>query len=297
MDHTIDELNTLADFVRWGTSRFNEAELFFGHGTDNALDEAISLVLHTLHLPNTIPETLWHTQLTYHEKKDLLQLFHRRIDEHIPLPYLINEAWFANLRFYVDERVLIPRSPTAELILQGFEPWVNAEKVDNVLDLCTGSACIAIAMALTFSEAQVDAVDISEDALAVAERNIHDYALEERVHAVQSDLFDNLIEKRYDLIVSNPPYVDAVEMANLPDEYHHEPELGLASGVDGLDITKRILETAKNHLTDHGVLIVEVGVSQAAMVEQFPNVPFTWLELSHGGEGIFMLTAEQLKDL
>lgn len=296
MDHTIDELNTLSDFVRWGTSRFNEAKLFFGHGTDNALDEAVVLVLHALHLPFNFPQSLWNTQLTYVEKREVFNLLHRRIQERMPAPYLTQEAWFAHLQFFVDQRVLIPRSPLGELIEHQFAPWIITEKTTRVLDLCTGSGCIAIATALVLPEAEVDAVDISLDALAVAQQNVENYGLAHRLHLVHSNLFANLSGSRYDLIISNPPYADAYEMENMPPEFQHEPRLGLAAGEDGLLLVKQILREAPSYLTTEGVLIVEVGASQDALIDLYPEVPFTWLEFEHGGEGVFLLTLEQLHE-
>lgn len=288
MEHIIDELHTLGDFIRWGASQFNKAQLFFGHGTDNAIDESVVLVSHALHLPREIPDILWHTRLTYSEKRTVLELLNRRVQERIPAPYLTYQAWFANMPFYIDQRVLIPRSPTAELIERGFEPWVKPDRVKRVLDLCTGSGCIAIATAmLAFPDAEVDAVDVSPDALEVAQQNINKYKLEECIHTVHSDLFSNLAGIHYDLIICNPPYADAQELQAMPDEYHHEPRIGLEAGEDGLFFVKKILREAAQYLTPQGVLIVEVGLSQASLVEQYPDVPFLWLEFQHGGEGVF----------
>lgn len=295
MEQIMKELHTIGDFIRWGASEFNKAELFFGHGTDNAIDDAAVLVLHTLNLANEkIPNILWHSRLTSSEKQQVLNILQRRIKDAVPTPYLTNEAWFSNLRFYVDSRVLIPRSPIAELIEQGFEPWVEADQVNYMLDLCTGSGCIAIASAMLFPNAKIDAVDISADALNVAQQNIDNYGLNERVNAIQSDLFANLDGKVYDLIVCNPPYVDAEELANMPKEYHHEPRLGLEAGDNGLLLVEQILRQAAQHLTPNGVLIVEVGLSQKYLMEH--ELPFMWLDFERGGEGVFLLTAKQLID-
>jgi len=290
----LDELVTLGDFVRWGTSRFREAELYFGHGTDNALDEAFYLVTHAVHLPHDIPPYMLQTRLTQTERADVLTLLQQRIDTRLPAPYLTHEAWFAGLSFYVDERVLIPRSPVAELIEAGFEPWVDAAKVTRILDLCTGGGCIAIASARAFPFAQVDATDVSADALAVAEKNVQNHQVGDQLTLYQGDLFAGLEGQRYDIIVSNPPYVDAEDMAALPDEYRHEPEQALASGQDGLDITRRILHQAAGFLNPEGVLIVEVGNSAAALMEAYPELPFVWLEFERGGTHVFLLPAEQL---
>ena len=291
-----DQLFTIKDCIRWGVSRFNEAGLFYGHGMSSALDEAVYLSLYALNLPHDFPVEYFDSRLTDDEKQRLLNLLEQRIETRQPAAYLTHEAWFMGLKFHVNEHVLVPRSPIAELIQQQFEPWIDAEQVDSVLDLCTGSACIAIACAYAFDWADVDAVDISANALQVAEQNVVEHGLEDRVSLIESDLFSNVPPRQYDIIVSNPPYVDAEDMMNLPDEYLHEPELGLAAGDDGLDLVIPMLQQARDFLTDQGILIVEVGNSQQALQEQFPQVAFNWLDFEHGGHGVFLLTAQQLDD-
>lgn len=290
----LNSLQTVRDFLRWTISRFNEHRLFFGHGTDNAWDEAVQLVMYALHLPADGDQRLLDARLTGEEKRTLLTVLEKRIVERLPTPYITGEAWFAGLPFYVDERVLIPRSPLAELIHQGFEPWLPAPP-RRILDLCTGSGCIGIACAYAFAEADVVLSDISPDALDVADQNIARHEVGERVSAVESDLFAGLEGQRFDLIVSNPPYVDAEDFAALPQEYRHEPALALASGDDGLDFTRRLLTEAADHLTEQGILIVEVGNSWPALEAAYPALPFTWLEFEHGGHGVFLLSRADLE--
>ncbi len=290
------ELSTIRDFIRWATSRFHEAELYYGHGMASALDEAVYLTLFALHLPHDFPEQYFDSSLSADEKQAIYNLVRRRIDEKIPAAYITHEAWFAGLPFYVNENVLVPRSPIAELIQNRFAPWVEAEKVENILDLCCGSGCIGIASAYAFDWAYVDMVDISPLAIEVAEENIARHGLEDRVSVIESNLFGNVPQRHYDIIVSNPPYVDVDDMSTLPDEYRHEPELGLAAGDDGLDLVIPMLQQARNFLTDDGILVVEVGNSEYALQQAYPQVPFHWLEFEHGGHGVFLLTAEQLDE-
>lgn len=297
-DNVFSHLHTIRDLIRWGASRMNEAGLHFGHGTDNAIDEAAALVLHALYLPPDLHAEYLQSHLTPTEKQAAIQLLERRIAERKPAAYLTNRAWFMNLPFYVDERVLVPRSPLAELIERHFAPWLpDSRKVETILDLGTGSGCIGIACAYAFPDARVDLADISADALAVAQRNIAEHGLDDQVEAIQSDLFSALKGRRYDLIISNPPYVGQEELDNLPSEYHHEPRLGLAAGAEGLDVVAEILSQAADYLQRDGVLVVEVGNAQYALCEAFPDVPFTWLEFEHGGQGVFFLNASQLKAL
>ena len=288
-------LTRVRDYIRWGASRFEEHGLCFGHGTDNALDEAAYLVLNTLHLPPDLPPVYLDAVLAEDERRRVLELLRKRYLERIPVPYLVEQAWFAGLSFHVDERALIPRSPIAELIEAGYEPWIPAEAVGRVLDLCTGGGCIAVASAWYLEHATVDAADLSEEALEVARINVERHQLQDRVRVIQSDLFSALEGEVYDVIVSNPPYVDAEEMAGLPLEYRHEPALGLSGGATGLDLVFRILRGARRHLTDQGILIVEVGNSEPALIEALPQVPFTWLEFERGGHGVFLLDAAQLE--
>lgn len=288
------KIKTLRELIYFGASAFDDAALYFGHGTDNALDEAAYLAYFALALEPDFSDDKLETLLSADEIARVNKLFTKRIDTRQPAAYLTNEAWFMGLRFYVNENVLVPRSPIAELIEEQFQPWVEADKVHRILDLCTGSACIAIACATAFPAAKIDAADISKAALEVAEKNKTMHQLADRLNIIESDLFNNLQGLRYDLIVSNPPYVDAEDMANLPDEYRHEPELGLTAGDNGLDLVIPMLRDAKDHLTPDGVLIVEVGNSEEALSELFPQVPFMWLSFEYGGDGVFMLDAKEI---
>jgi ribosomal protein L3 glutamine methyltransferase len=288
------ELATIVDFIRYGASRFGAAGLVFGHSYDNAIDEATHLVLHALHLPHDLSPAYGQARLIAAEKQRVLDLIDRRIDEHKPVAYLTGTAWFAGLEFKSDSRALVPRSPIAELIQSGFSPWLDDRNVAQALDLCTGSGCIGIAMAVHNPEWQVDLADISEDALSLARENVEYQDVADRVQVLKSDLFDGLAGKRYDLIVSNPPYVTEQEYAALPPEYSHEPALGLRAGDDGLDFALRILAKGAEHLNDDGVLIVEVGESEKALTKLLPEVPFNWIEFNVGQMGVFLLDRDDL---
>jgi ribosomal protein L3 glutamine methyltransferase len=292
----MNSLATVRDFIRWGASRFGEAGLVFGHGTDNALDESAALVLHALHIGMELPGDCLDVVLSEAERQKVIHLIESRVYTRKPAAYLTHEAWFAGLPFYVDERVLVPRSPIAELITNRFTPWVVPERIDSLLDLCTGSGCIAIACACAFPDAHVLATDISGDALAVARENIERHELAHRVQLLESSLFDGIGERRFDLIVSNPPYVPQSEVQQLPEEFGHEPVLGLSAGEDGLDVVVQILRNASHYLADNGILVVEVGCSQQALVELYPDIPFLWLEFEQGGEGVFLLEQDQLRE-
>ncbi|MEQ9845301.1 50S ribosomal protein L3 N(5)-glutamine methyltransferase [Pectobacterium brasiliense] len=295
VDEAVSELHTIQDMLRWAVSRFNAANVYYGHGTDNPWDEAIQLVLPSLYLPLDIPEDMYTSRLITSERQRIVERVIRRVNERIPVAYLTNKAWFCGLEFYVDERVLVPRSPIGELINNYFDEQLP-KTPNHILDLCTGSGCIAIACAQAFPEAEVDAVDISSEALAVTEQNIQQHGLEYRVTPIRSDLFRDLPAIRYDLIVTNPPYVDEEDMSDLPQEFRFEPELGLAAGNDGLDLVRRILACAPDYLSGDGVLICEVGNSMVHLIDQYPDIPFTWLEFDNGGDGVFMLTQSQLVD-
>ena len=289
------QLHTFRDLLRFSVSRLNEAGLFFGHGSSNAYDEAAYLILHTLHLPPDQMETFLDARLTNMEVSQVLGIVKRRALEKIPAAYLTQEAWLGDFSFYVDKRVLIPRSFIAELLREQLSPWVSdPSSVHSVLDLCTGSGCLAILLAHAFENATIEATDISDEALEVANKNVDNYDLNQRVHLLQSDLFDALEGRLYDLIISNPPYVNAESMASLPEEYLHEPRSALASGNDGLEATKEILRRAAGYLTDEGMLIVEIGHNRAALEEAFPQTPFTWLETTAGDGFVFMLTRDHL---
>lgn len=291
-----EALVTILDFLRFGYSAALKSQLYYGHGTDNAWDDIRSLVLRSLALPYEIDPLLLQGRLTLAEKDLLCQQLDKRINQRIPVPYLIKEAYFYDLLFYVDERVLIPRSPIAELIKAQFSPWIDADKVENVLDLCTGSGCIAIACCEAFPEANVHAVDISSQALEVAKKNQEAYELEEQLTLIESDCFTNVPSIQYDIIVSNPPYVGAQEMQTLPSEYKHEPALALETGQNGLEIVATILKEAYHYLSDEGILVVEVGNSEEALCEAYPELPFVWLEFENGGQGVFLLTKQQLSE-
>lgn len=279
------------DFVH---EQLQTSDLYFGHGSDNAWDESVFLVLHTAGVALTSGAEVLQNKLSAAQQAQVLSLTARRVMDRVPLPYLLHEAWFCGLKLYVDERVLIPRSPIGELIDAQFTPWLRPDRIHRALDLCTGSACIAIAMAHALIHTLIDASDISPAALAVAKINVDAYQLQKRLRLIESDLFSALAEQKYDLIVSNPPYVDAQDMADLPEEYHVEPELALAAGEDGLSIVRSILREAPTYLNPNGVLICEVGNSQLALSEQYPDVPFTWLTFQHGESEVFLLTYDQL---
>lgn len=293
MTRPIDDLITVRDYLRYAASRFSEAGLHFGHGTDNLWDEVVLLVMRSLHLPLENNTLFLDARLTRDERQLILERIDRRVHERKPVAYLIGEAWFMGMPFHVDERVLVPRSPMAELLETGLQPWLADQPVERVLDLCTGSGCIGIAAATAFPDAMVDLSDVSDDALAVARSNIELHELTDRVTAIRSDVFDQ-ITGSYDVILSNPPYVDAEDLADMPDEFHHEPRLGLEAGDDGLAIVHRMLEKAAQHLNPGGLLMVEVGNSWHALDMALPQMPFTWLEFENGGDGVFLLTLEAL---
>ena len=290
-----EELFTIRDWLRFTVSRFEEAGIFFGHGTDNAYDEAVWLIMSTLHLPHDTLNNFLDAVITETERKKLAHLIERRITDRTPTAYLLREAWLKGYKFYVDERVIVPRSFIAELLEDALSPWIEyAEMVESAADICTGSGCLGVLLADAFPNAEIDVVDISPDAIAVSNINIANYGLQDRVHAVQSDMFAALQGKTYDLIISNPPYVDEPSMAQLPQEYRNEPQIALGSGVAGLDHTHTLLREAPKHLNDGGLLVVEIGHNRDALLEAYPDLPFTWLEVESGNEFVFLLTKEQL---
>ena len=293
---TVTYFSTLRDVLRYATTRFNGAGLYFGHGSANAFDEAAYLLLHTLKLPLDQLDPFLDARLLPEEVSALLKVVERRANERVPAAYITREAWLGGYRFYVDERVIVPRSFIAELIPEQFAPFVgDPDEVGSVLELCTGSGCLAVLLADAFGNAQVNALDLSEDALAVAQRNVADYQMQERITLHRSDLYDALApDMRYDLIVSNPPYVNAGSMARLPPEYRHEPQMALAGGDDGMDLVRRIVEGARTRLKPRGVLVVEVGNERAHAEAAFPGLELTWLSTSAGDDMVFLLTAEQL---
>ena len=295
MSTLTQELETVRDWLRYAVSRFAATGLFFGHGTTNAYDEAAYLLLHTLHLPLDRLEPFLDAKLTHAEREEVLDIIARRVNERMPAAYLTREAWLGEQRFYVDERVLIPRSYIAELLRDGLSTWIpDPASVRTALDLCTGSGCLAILMAHQFPNADVDAADISSDALAVALRNVADHGVQGRVNLIRSDLLSNLTEKEYDLIVSNPPYVTTMAMEELPPEYGHEPQLALAGGDDGLDAVRTILARATEFLTPEGLLVVEIGANRDATETAFPRLPFTWLATPSSEDSVFLLRKEDL---
>jgi len=290
-------LVTLRDWVRFGASAFNEKGLVYGHGTDNAVDEALVLALHALHLDHDLDAGFLDARLTERESARVYALYQRRIDERRPAAYLTRRAWFAGLSFYVDERVLVPRSPIAELVERRFEPWVQADSVERILDLCCGSGCIGIACARAFPGSRVDLTDLDAEALEVARRNVREHGLDSRVVVIRSDLYSDLERRQYDLIVCNPPYVDKASHARLPPEYRHEPEVGLVSGAEGLEHPLRVLSGAPRHLLPSGVLVLEVGATRSELERRLPRLDATWVEFERGGEGVAVLTRPALESL
>ncbi|KAE9525995.1 50S ribosomal protein L3 N(5)-glutamine methyltransferase [Testudinibacter aquarius] len=293
LSSSLEDLKTIQDFLRWMYSYFNASDIFYGHGQDNAWDEAVQLTLSVLHLPQDVPTALYSSNLTYYEKQKLFHAAIQRVGTRTPIAYLTHNAWFCGLEFYVDERVIIPRSPIGELIQDGFTGLLKDEP-KRILDMCTGSGCIAVACAARFPQAEIDAIDLSPDALQVAEINIERHNALHRVFPIQSDLFSALPPDQYNLIVSNPPYVDEEDLQQMPAEFYHEPTMALEAGQDGLILVKRILAQAADYLTDNGVLVCEVGNSMVHLIEQFPTVAFNWIQFKQGGDGVFSLTKAQL---
>ena len=293
---TPNSFSTVRDLLRYAVTRFNTEQLFFGHGSSNALDEAAYLILHTLKLPLDQLDPFLDARLLPEEIASVMRVIERRSKDRVPAAYITNEAWLGAYRFYVDERVIVPRSFIAELIPQHFSPWIqDPEAIVNALDLCTGSGCLPILLADAFPNAQIDAVDISADALAVARKNVDDYQLQERINLVESDLYTRLPLRKYDLIISNPPYVNSGSMSKLPQEYLREPQLALAGGEDGMDLVRKIVAGAAERLTPEGVLVVEIGNERAFAEAAFPELELTWLTTSAGDDMVFLVTAEQLQ--
>jgi len=291
-----DELKTVRDIIRYAVSRFNDAQLAFGHGSDNAWDEAVYLVLSTLHLPLDMLDPFLDARLLDDEKKKCVSLIELRVKKRVPLAYLTGEAWLQGHRFLTDKRVIVPRSPISELLAEHLDPWVNdPENIENILDLCTGSGCLAILAALAFPNAQVDAVDLSDHALRLAQRNVDMYQLGERINVLQGDLYTPLEKQRYDIIVCNPPYVNSTTMAQLPSEYQHEPALALAGGDDGMDIIRNILDQAAAHLSDNGFIVLEIGNEYENFMNAFPALNPVFLETAEGDDSVLLLTREQLQ--
>ncbi|NKB38261.1 MAG: 50S ribosomal protein L3 N(5)-glutamine methyltransferase [Gammaproteobacteria bacterium] len=291
------DVRTPYQFILWAEQKFEDADLYYGHGTDNAYDEAAYLILRGLGLPFDLDDVDLNQELPAEKIEFLVELIRCRVEKRLPVAYLLNEAWFCGLSFYVDDSVLIPRSPIAELIADRFSPWCEVERVSSIVDIGTGSGCIAIASALSFPAARVDAVDISRDALAVAEENVRRHELSDRIRLIRSNLYESLAGQHYDIIIANPPYVDESDMDTLPEEYRHEPGLALAAGDDGLDIVRHILSDSREYMSDNGILVCEVGNSQEALMEAYPDYPFFWFEFEFGGHGVFLLTAAQLDQL
>ncbi|URJ24986.1 50S ribosomal protein L3 N(5)-glutamine methyltransferase [Candidatus Blochmannia ocreatus (nom. nud.)] len=289
----LTEIITILDILRWSSSKFNSVPICYGHGTDNFWDETLHLILSGLNLPINIPTEMYHARLTTKERNKLIQLVFRRIIQRVPVPYLVNKAWFCGLEFYVDKRVFIPRSPISELIMSCFHN-ILPDKPHRILDIGTGSGCISIAIAMTNPNAIIDAVDISIDALKIAEKNIKYYNLENRITPIHSDIFSNILKLKYDLIITNPPYVNSTDIYKLPKEFLYEPIIALSANKKGLSIINKILKNAIHHLNQNGILICEVGVAKTALIEHYPNVPFQWLQFTNGGENVFMLNYEQI---
>ena len=295
MENSLENLTTIRDLVRWTASEFKRSDIFLGHGTDNCLDEALALVMHVLALDYSLPDQYLDCHLSVQEKHQIVELAKKRISTRKPLSYLTGRAFFAGLEFIVSEQVLVPRSPIADLIENAFYPWIEPDRVNSVLDLCTGSGCIGIASAYALPHAQILLSDISQEALSVAQQNIALHHLEDQVTAIKSDVFSDIPAQQFDLIVSNPPYVSEQEYSLLPDEYHQEPKLGLTAGADGMDIVARILKQSASFLSTMGIIIVEVGASADLLMQRYPNVDFNWIEFERGGGGVFMLSRQELE--